>query len=614
MALTTARTERTKQDRISPTEVGRNLREVRKEQGLSRGDAARSAGLTRRELAAYERGKLEVPESDLWCLAGSCGVDVSELLAHREPLRVSPDRSTISIGGTVRRLRGPAEPDGVLREYLAMLYEQRDLPRGSPVPLRQPDLAALADALGGTPDTIKRRLVELIGASPEAVRLRATIRTPRSRASAPPGHPRMDPYAALAEPEAPPPVEEFFANPPPDDVFAHPSPGATASGVGADRASDPPAGARTPEHDPFVVPPEGSFAPRPVDPTPGPGPSNLFAGPVDPTGTSPSTFSDPLEPPLDGLLGLAFPEPEARFGISPGGNGHHDLVDDPLAPHWAPEPGEPDLHPEPDSRRISVTDAIGVDDPLAPGPWSDGFLAPPDPAAAVATPTDSPDGLAPSRQPDPSLPRVIPGVARIAWNATRDPTVRVDTDAVPPVAETTPPFDRASPHWQVGGIFPATAMAEDGTLALRRADARWALTDLYASGDYTIDTAFDFRAGSGFGVLFCGSVDDGERITGYSFDIDAIAGGGGYLLRLWEDGRQHWRPLPAQLYGHHVVRLGVQGDELTVVVDGDTALVVPELSRSTVELGRRTCGGDRVGVHAWSTTEVTVQSFRVAGR
>ncbi|HEY5164743.1 MAG TPA: hypothetical protein VIJ44_02205, partial [Acidimicrobiia bacterium] len=83
--------------------------------------------------------------------------------------------------------------------------------------------------------------------------------------------------------------------------------------------------------------------------------------------------------------------------------------------------------------------------------------------------------------------------------------------------------------------------------------------------------------------------------------------------------RQHWRPLaqapvtdPAQLYGRHVVRLGLRADQLTVAVDGDTVLDVPALSRATVDLGREPCRGDRVGVQAWSTTEVTIDSFRVA--
>jgi transcriptional regulator with XRE-family HTH domain len=82
--------ERSGRNEPSPKDVGRHLRQVRKQQGLSRGVVARSAGLTRRELAAYERGRAEVPESDLWCLAGSCGVEVSQLLPQRESLQINP--------------------------------------------------------------------------------------------------------------------------------------------------------------------------------------------------------------------------------------------------------------------------------------------------------------------------------------------------------------------------------------------------------------------------------------------------------------------------------------------------------------------------------------------
>jgi transcriptional regulator with XRE-family HTH domain len=66
-------------DGAPATDLGRRLREVRRAQGLTRSEVARSAGLTWRELAAYERGRVAVPDSDLWCLAGSCGVDVSAL-------------------------------------------------------------------------------------------------------------------------------------------------------------------------------------------------------------------------------------------------------------------------------------------------------------------------------------------------------------------------------------------------------------------------------------------------------------------------------------------------------------------------------------------------------
>ncbi|HSO94993.1 MAG TPA: helix-turn-helix domain-containing protein [Acidimicrobiia bacterium] len=658
-----ATAERKLHDPNSPKDVGRNLRQVRKQQGLSRGAAARSAGLTRRELAQYERGKVQVPESDLWCLAGSCGVDVSELLPRREPLHVSPDLSTISTGDTIRHLRGPAEPDGVLREYLAMIYELRNLPPGTPVPLRQPDLAALADALGGTPDTIEHRLVELLGASPEeAARLRSMILPPLSLPSAPVREtPRIDPYAALGTPEVSPAVEQFFADPPATDLFPPSTPGAPPSPFAPSPPEPPPLNASATDAAPFGTPPADSTSyaappstdlPGPVPPPPdpfasaaatpaaGPTPSDPFAGPVDPLASAASSVRDPFATQLDDPLAPP-PLPPDPFALppvpptsvaapadasssaqpaemtplepttpaspfeTPHGNGHRALVDDPFAPHWGPKNGDA---PPVDGLGINVTDAIVVDDPMGPPASADPF------AAGAPAPADPPIDLPAAASPPTS------SVPPIVWSAELAPApTAVEPDAVSRDVDAAPRFERAGAQWQIGGIFPAMAMADDGTLALRRADARWALTDLRASGDCIIEAAFDFRAGSGFGIVFRGAVDDGERITGYSFDIDPIAGGGGYLLRLWEDSRQHWRPLAqapvtdaAQLYGRHVVRLALRADQLTVSVDGEPVLDLPALSRATVDLGRQPCRGDRVGVQAWSTTEVTVESFRVA--
>ncbi len=751
--------ERSGRDGPSPKDVGRHLRQVRKQQGLSRGVVARSAGLTRRELAAYERGRTEVPESDLWCLAGSCGVEVSQLLPQRDQLHISPDLTTIGVGDTIRRLRGPAEPDGLLREYLAMITELRNLPPGSQPPVRGADLAALADALGGTPDAIEGKLTELTGASAEeAARLRAMILPPRSLPSAPTA-PGTDPYAALTSGEVPPAVEQFFSAPGPTDPFGAPEPNsvpfaampppevawpppapvpappvpepvdpmAAPAPFGMPAAPTPmaetpyppppaadlfappppapfgdplaaPAAAFAPPADADAFPPAPAPQPWPASPptaaemvappptpgmTPMPGeapgsldgsPSNPFAGPVDAQATAAATLQDPFAPPraedplappplppdpfaappaaADPLAPppsaadpaveppapeAAAPAPEAAMPTTetvlapPSGNGHGIVIDDPFAgpaaatPAPTPPPDPIELGP-PSDLGIQVLDAIVVDDPMAdapPAPFTP--AAPEEPDVAPLPPVSDIEVLTPG--PVEGNPLIRPADP-IVWNAAETtpavPPPVVPATAVPPTTEpatvdTGPRFERASAHWQIGGIFPATAMADDGTLALRRADARWALTDLSAPGDCVIEAAFDFRAGSGFGVVFRGSIDDGERITGYSFDVDPIAGGGGYLVRLWEGSRQHWRPLaqaavtdPAQLYGRHVVRITLRADQLTVLVDGDPVLDLPALSRCTLELGREPCRGDRVGVQAWSTTEVTVESFRVA--
>jgi transcriptional regulator with XRE-family HTH domain len=67
-------------------------------------------------------------------------------------------------------------PDALLREYLSMLLELRDTQRISPTSLRQEDLSELAAALGGTPEAIEARLMELLGTDEqEAWQLRTTI-------------------------------------------------------------------------------------------------------------------------------------------------------------------------------------------------------------------------------------------------------------------------------------------------------------------------------------------------------------------------------------------------------------------------------------------------------
>src|SRR3954465_13013581 len=102
---------------VTPKELGKHLRSVRRNKGLSLSEVARGAGLSRRELVAYERGKLPIPESDLWVLAGSCGVDVAELVPTSSALELTEAASATSVGDTVSQLRRGQEEAGVT-QYL----------------------------------------------------------------------------------------------------------------------------------------------------------------------------------------------------------------------------------------------------------------------------------------------------------------------------------------------------------------------------------------------------------------------------------------------------------------------------------------------------------------
>jgi transcriptional regulator with XRE-family HTH domain len=676
------------------------LKQIRRKQGLSRAEVARSAGLTRRELGAYERGSVDVPESDLWCLAGSCGVDVSELLPARDPLNVSSDLSSLAVGDSIRHLRGPVEPDGLLREYLSMIYELRNLPPGSRVPLREPDLMALADALGGSPDAIEQKLIELIGASrEEAARLRAMILPPLSLPAAFEAAPSSDPYATLGT-SGSNDVVDFFSAPRAEDPFSPPPPLTPAAPLSAESFDILPA-------DPFAPPPSSepvAAGPAPEDPALVPPLVDPFA-PPDPDLTVPLTADAPpvelvapapaVEPPPaatpwgesfaswgsdralpEGLVvdhgvpdAPATPADPFAAPVSPGsdetayepyvstpdafaasnGNGHHDvsgIVDADPAPVDELEPIE----------RAELLDGFVSDTPLlAEGTLLDepalddvinemvgGIVADPDPGPDP-DPDSEPD---PGPEPEPAsqseladAPIDVEATPVAAVDLTEPAVddafvldaspVLPDDDVTPiswiaqdePVAPVAPAprFEQVGANWRLGGSVAAAAAADDGALAIRRADARWAVADIDAPADFTIDATVDFTAGTGFGILFRASVDEAERISGYSFDVDTVAAGGGYLLRQWEDSRQHWRPLahapvadPSMLYGKRAVQVTLHGDHLNVIVDGDTVLSVPGLSRASVGLARTPCRGHAVGVQASATTELTVDTFRIA--
>src|SRR3954468_6273148 len=209
---------------VTPKELGKHLRSVRRNKGLSLSEVARGAGLSRRELVAYERGKVPIPESDLWVLAGSCGVDVAELVpstTSRE-LVVAGEPAT-SIGDTVAQLRRNQADPGVT-PYLGTLHKLLALPPGKRIPVKERELDAISVALGATPATVERKLQDVLHISPdEAERLRAMIVAPPGgrgerkggrgtrRAIAGPGAP--EPVAPPALPSTPALAEPGLAEP-----------------------------------------------------------------------------------------------------------------------------------------------------------------------------------------------------------------------------------------------------------------------------------------------------------------------------------------------------------------------------------------------------------------
>jgi hypothetical protein len=182
-------------------------------------------------------------------------------------------------------------------------------------------------------------------------------------------------------------------------------------------------------------------------------------------------------------------------------------------------------------------------------------------------------------------------------------------------------FVTAGPDWQLGNALPLVEVQSQGGLVMRRADERWALADVTTTPDFVAEVEVDFRSGPGLGVLFRASIDDEGRMSGYSFDIDPIYDGGGYLVRQWQADRELWNPIarvggddPTSMYGTLLVRIEVVGEQLSAQVNGVEVLTVENLKQASADRGRDGATGDRVGVQAWSSSDLVIDTVRVASR
>ncbi|MEZ5169343.1 MAG: helix-turn-helix transcriptional regulator [Acidimicrobiia bacterium] len=157
--------------------VGAVLAAYRRAVCLSRRTVANESGLDGHRLKAYELGRSRITDSDLVKLAEVYRVDVEDLLPPRRAVEVDVDNALLRLGSTVRAVGDPdRDMTAVLREYLNAVYELRNTPPDRPLPLREEDLAALADALGHEPDVIETRLMDIMDCTrDEAASMRRLI-------------------------------------------------------------------------------------------------------------------------------------------------------------------------------------------------------------------------------------------------------------------------------------------------------------------------------------------------------------------------------------------------------------------------------------------------------
>jgi hypothetical protein len=68
------------------------------------------------------------------------------------------------------------------------------------------------------------------------------------------------------------------------------------------------------------------------------------------------------------------------------------------------------------------------------------------------------------------------------------------------------------------------------------------------------------------------------------------------------------------MYGDLVVRLVVDSERLVAYVNNVEVMTVEGLNQASIDRGRDAPTGKRVGVQAWSSSDLVVETLRVADR
>lgn len=156
-------------DPQSSPPVSERLRDARERAGLTLDQAAGATGLLRSYVAALEAGRRRPLPREVDRLAGAYGTDLSDLLPARRPVEV--DAGRISVAGQSRALRDAADDREVYAAYLFLLYAVRGAAPGEHLPLRSGDVDLLMSLVGHDAATTERRLVALMGCTPEEASL-----------------------------------------------------------------------------------------------------------------------------------------------------------------------------------------------------------------------------------------------------------------------------------------------------------------------------------------------------------------------------------------------------------------------------------------------------------
>jgi hypothetical protein len=164
---------------VPPVRLGRLLHDARETQGKTITDLVRRSGLVYDEgwFGDLEAGRVPLDEPLVRWVSSLYGVGAGEIVPARSRLVIDLDEGAVSIGARRAPLTAPAGGaqsfEQVLGNYLALVYLLRDLPPGTPIPVREVDVGVLAQALQRDDREVRTALGRLISSDGEGLTQRS---------------------------------------------------------------------------------------------------------------------------------------------------------------------------------------------------------------------------------------------------------------------------------------------------------------------------------------------------------------------------------------------------------------------------------------------------------
>jgi hypothetical protein len=221
------------------------------------------------------------------------------------------------------------------------------------------------------------------------------------------------------------------------------------------------------------------------------------------------------------------------------------------------------------------------------------------------------------------------GVQYHVWPASTAAAWTVLADSSPAFfAAPLPPATTLVNQWTAvrGGNLISTF--PDGRVVMNTGSGeRRVLAGSPTATNYTVTSNATLNYGSGYGIYVRATVDSGTKLTGYCVQLDHTYPG--LIVRLIQSDLELTTPLarltmPASFdwFAPHVMSVTVNGNTMSVTIDGAPMINIPNLAAVTATAASSSSGvttpivapaAGGYGLRAWSAAQVTLQQMTVTG-